>query len=162
LLPAATVQHVFCALLAERVWPRDPVAVLEALVAAVPGRREPRELIETVRRAILPAQLRRMGLRTITPLLLDPALERALLEGWNSHGALVPNPELAIHVRGAIERYTELSRRERAFVMCATALRASLAEFVRRSGLRAAVLSYAELPAELELDPAGVVGIPAG
>ncbi len=43
-VPLATVHRVFEALLRERVWPRDPVGTLEALVDAAATTRDPREL----------------------------------------------------------------------------------------------------------------------
>ncbi|MGH7329336.1 MAG: FHIPEP family type III secretion protein, partial [Polyangiaceae bacterium] len=54
----ACAHRVFVLLLRERMWPRDPLLVLEALIDASPSR-DPREVTEVVRRRIAPIELRR-------------------------------------------------------------------------------------------------------
>ncbi len=70
-LPFTAVQKVFAQLLRERVWPRDPVTVLETVIEASAFTRDPRELAEAARRVLVPAQLRRRGSASLEPLLLD-------------------------------------------------------------------------------------------
>jgi flagellar biosynthesis protein FlhA len=156
LLPFATVHRVFELLLRERVWPRDAVATLEALIECAATSREPRELAEGVRRTIVPAQLRRRGLAALEPLIVDPAFE-AELQAWLVDGTLAPHPETAGHVRAVASRYVTRVPRERAALLCAAVLRPSLGEFLRRFGLRLDVYAYGELPPELELRPAMVM-----
>ena len=154
-LPLVTVQRVLGLLLRERVWPRDPVAVLEALVEASTHVREPRDLAEAVRRDVLPSQLRRRGCE-LEPLLLDPALERDLVASWSA-GPEPPDPALARSIADRVDSYMKETSSGRAAVICTAALRPLLADFLWRSGLRVDVLSYAELPPELALRPAGVL-----
>ncbi len=158
-LPVATVHRVFEQLLRERVWPRDTVAALEALVEAAAVTREPRELLEAVRRKIVPAHLRRRAVLALEPLIVEPGFE-AELQGWLVEGTLVPHPETAAHVRDVATRYAPLVARERAAVVCTAPVRAALAEFLLRFGLRLDVYAYGELPPELELRPALVLERP--
>ncbi|MBV8116533.1 MAG: FHIPEP family type III secretion protein, partial [Candidatus Eremiobacteraeota bacterium] len=56
-LPFGSVHRAFVLLLREGAWPRDPVRVLEAMLES--GVRDPRDLAEAARRAIVPGLLRR-------------------------------------------------------------------------------------------------------
>jgi flagellar biosynthesis component FlhA len=132
------------------------VGTLEALVDAAATTREPRELAETLRRRLVPAQLRRRNLDALEPLLLAPALETDL-RSWLLDGTLAPQPEYAVRLRAAAAAYVARVPRERAALICGAALRAPLAELLQSFGLRLDVFAYAELPAELELRPAAVL-----
>jgi flagellar biosynthesis protein FlhA len=159
-LPLATVHRVFEALLRERVWPRDTVATLEALVDASTLSRDPRELVEAVRRKLVPAQLRRRALACLEPLILEPGFESAL-QAWLVDGAPMPHAGAAAHVRDRASAYLMLVARERSAIVCSAALRPALADLIARFGVRADVFAYAELPAELELRPAMILERPA-
>jgi flagellar biosynthesis protein FlhA len=159
-LPFATVHRVFEALLSEGVWPRDAVATLEALVDASATTRDPRELTEAVRRRIVPPQLRRRASNALEPLIIEPGFERELT-AWLADGSLAPQPEIAAQVRGIVGAYLTRVPRERAALLCGAALRAPLADFLARFGLRLEVFSYAELPAALDVRPALVLERPA-
>jgi flagellar biosynthesis protein FlhA len=158
-LPLATVHRVFETLLRERVWPRDPLATLEALVDASGSTRDPRELTEAVRRRIVPHHLRRRGTSTLEPLILTAALE-ADLQAWLISGSLGPQPDTARHVRRAASEYAVRVPRERAAAVCSAVLRPALAEFLQRAGSALEVFAYAELPPELEVRPALVLDRP--
>jgi flagellar biosynthesis protein FlhA len=160
-LPLASVHKTFEFLLRERVWPRDAVATLEALVDASATSREPRELAESVRRALVPAQLRRREGRVFEPLVVAPAFEAELCDSWLADGSLAPRPEAARHVRDTIAAYAGRVRRDRAAVVCTSALRFALAEFAARFNLGVEVYAYGEIPAEFELRPAAVLEAPA-
>jgi flagellar biosynthesis protein FlhA len=155
-VPLALVQRVFEGLLRERIWPRDIVATLEALVEAASVTRDPRELIEAVRRALVPRQLRQRAPGALEPLLLAPAFE-AELQAWLADGSLAPRPEAALHLRATAADYLTRVARERAALVSTAALRSSLAEFLQRFGIALDVYAYGELPPELELRPALVV-----
>ncbi len=159
-LPLATVHRVFELLLRERVWPRDTVAALEALVDAAGATREPRELAEHVRRKLVPQQLRRRGLVLLEPLIIDPQFETDL-HAWLVDGSLAPQPKTAWHVRSSASAYATNAVRERAALVCTGALRPALAEFLARFGVVLDVFAYAELPPELELRPALVLERPS-
>ncbi|MGP6156024.1 MAG: flagellar biosynthesis protein FlhA [Vulcanimicrobiaceae bacterium] len=159
-LPVGCVQRVFELLLRERVWPRDSVATLEALIDASATTRDPRELAEAVRRKIVPQQLRRRGLARLEPLVVAPDFE-ADLQAWLLEGSLTPRPEIALHLRAVAAEYVTRMPRERASFVCTAALRPALADFLARFGLRLDVFAYGELPPELELRPALVLERPA-
>lgn len=159
-LPLATVHKAFELLLRERVWPRDMVATLQALVDAAPSTRDPRELAEAVRKAIVPAQLRRRGAPVLDALIVAPEFEAELAASWPGDGALAPRPEAALHVRAGVADYASRVRRDRAAVVCTASLRPAMAEFLRRSGFTLDVFAYAELPAEIELRPAALLAAP--
>ena len=155
-LPLATVQRAFALLLRERVWPRDPVAVLEAMIDAAAGTRDPRELAEAARRILVPAQLRRRCVDALEPLLLEPKLERRLVESFSESGAMV-DPSLAMMIRERAEEYAARVPATEAVLLCTSAVRPILADFLGRSALRLSVYSYAEIPAEVRLVPGDVI-----
>jgi flagellar biosynthesis protein FlhA len=160
-LPIASAHRAIVHLLRERVWPRDPVAVFEALVDAAPVTRDPRELAEAVRRIVVPQQLRRDGTERLRPLIVAPQLESELARMWSAGGGLAPDPRTAVHVRETIARYTaEPSYAPHAIVVTAP-LRPLLAEFLERTSSGVAVYAYAELPPEFGLEPVAVLAAPA-
>lgn len=154
--PLGTLHRAYQHLLREGAWPRDPVIVLQAMLEA--PTRDPRELAEAARRAAMPDLLRRRGLKRLEPLLLDPQFERELVRAWTGPGAEVaPDPDRAIGLREEVRRYVAAVPRDRGAVVCTAALRPVFADFLLRSGIRTEVLAFGELPAELQLVPAGVV-----
>ncbi len=159
-LPFATVHRVFEMLLLEGAWPRDPVATLEALVDAASSTRDARALAEAVRRRIVPMQLRRRASRVLEALIVEPGFESELV-AWLVDGTLSPRPEVAVHVRGIVGSYLARVVRERAALVCTASLRAALYEFLARFGLRVDVFAFAELPPEIDLQPAMVLERPA-
>jgi flagellar biosynthesis protein FlhA len=161
-LPIALAHRAFVHLLREQVWPRDAVAVLEALSDASATTRDPRELAEAVRRIAVPQQMRRDGTAALHPLIVAPELEEELARMWSPEAGLAPDPRTALHVRETIARYrADVTRAPHAVVVTAP-LRPLLAEFVDRTIRGVAVYAYAELPPELDLQPAGVIETPAG
>ena len=54
-LPLVAAHRAVALLLRERAWPRDPIAVFEAMLDASAHAREPRELAEAARRTHRPA-----------------------------------------------------------------------------------------------------------
>jgi len=158
-VPLATVHRVFEALLRERVWPRDPVGTLEALIDAAASTRDPRELTEAVRRRLVPALVRRRDVPVLEPLILESTFESEL-QAWLVDGTFAPHPEIAMHLRTTALSYAKTVARERAAVVCTSALRPALAEFFARFEVRVEVFAYAELPPELELRPALILKSP--
>ncbi|HEY0382972.1 MAG TPA: flagellar biosynthesis protein FlhA [Candidatus Elarobacter sp.] len=156
-LPLAVAHRAFVHLLRERAWPRDPVAVFEALVDAAATTRDPRELAEAARRAIVPQQLRRDGTHRLRPLIFSPAFEAELARMWSPDGGLAPDPQTAIHVRETVARYAADETCAPHAVVVTAPLRPLLAEFLERTAPGVAVYAFAELPPELGLAPAGVV-----
>jgi flagellar biosynthesis protein FlhA len=159
-LPIAAAHRALVHLLRERVWPRDPIAVFEALVDASATTRDPRELAEAARRAIVPQQLRRDGTQRLRPLILAPQLESELVRMWSAAGGLAPDPRTALHLRETVARYAaEPSHAPHAIVVTGP-LRPLLAEFLERTLPGVAVYAYAELPPEVALEPVGLLEEP--
>ena len=157
LLPIATAHRAFVSLLREGAWPRDPIAVLEAMLDAAATTRDARELAEAARRAIVPQQFRREGVRTIAPLIFDPVFEAELARMWSPVGGLAPDPATALHVRSCVENYLAQPRERAHSIVCTSALRPMLSDFFERTGLTIDVYAYNELPAQIELRAAGVI-----
>jgi len=151
-VPLVALHRAFTALLRERVWPRDPIAAIEAMLES--GAREPQELAEAARRALVPPALRRRGLRVLEPAILDPAFERQLTRAWAEDGA--PDPAAIRWLRERLDVYLAAEPPDPALV-CGGTLRPLLAEFLGRSGLPLDVFGYAELPPDLQLQPALVL-----
>ncbi len=159
-LPLAAVHKAFALLLRERAWPRDPIAVLEAMIDARTG--EPRELAEAARKAIVPAHLQRRGEARLRALVLDPQTERRLAAQWGGGplGGGVADPQTALCVRERVQAF--LSQERGGVLVSTAALRPLLADFLIRSGIRVDVLAFAEIPPEMGIDPAGVLTLDEG
>jgi flagellar biosynthesis protein FlhA len=153
-LPLSAVQKAFALLLRERAWPRDPVAVLEAMIDAAAVSRDPRDLAEAARRVVVPGLLRRRGIDLLEPLLLDPQLERSLGASFTGSGVGAIDPGLAVRIRDRAEAYAAATPPSQAAIVCMAAIRPLLADFLWRSGVRLPVYSYAELPEDIRLVPA--------
>jgi flagellar biosynthesis protein FlhA len=156
-LPIGTLHRAFGYLLREQAWPRDPIAVLQAMLEC--PTRDPRDLAEAARRAIVPDLVRRKGVRRLEPLLIDPECERELARAWTGAYEAAPDPARALELQRRIEAYVATVPRDRAAVVCTAALRPILAEMLMRTGSRVEVYSYGELPPELQLVPAEVVNL---
>ncbi len=152
-LPFGALHRAFGLLLREAAWPRDPIAVIEAMLEA--GTHEPRELAEAARRAIVPDLLRRRGVRQLEPAIFEPAFEQRLVASWCRSDAY--DPATALAVRARIEAYATRTPRDRAAVVCTAALRPMLADFLLRCGVRIGVYAYGELPSDVTLAPAEVI-----
>jgi flagellar biosynthesis protein FlhA len=155
-LSFSALHRAFGLLLREGAWPRDPIAILEAMLEA--GTHDPRELAEAARRVIVPDLLLRRGVSQLEPIILEPALEQRLIAAWCRYGEAAPEPATAIAVRAQIAEYAARTPRDRAAVVCTAALRPVLADFLLRCGLRIGVYAYGELPGEITLAPAEVIG----
>jgi flagellar biosynthesis protein FlhA len=155
-LPIVTAHRAFTLLLRERAWPRDPVAVFEAMLDAAPHAREPRDIAEAARRVIVPQHFRRENVARLRPLLLAPELDAELARMWSSEG-LAPDPATALHLRSAVERFVADPAFAPHAIVATAALRPMLADFFERVGPHVPVYAFAELPASVTLEPAGIV-----
>jgi flagellar biosynthesis protein FlhA len=160
-LPAGAAHRAFVHLLRERAWPRDPVTVFEALIDAAAVTRDPRDLAEAARRAIVSQQLRREGVRALRPLIVAPGFEAELVHAWSPEGGPAPDPRTAVHVRAEIARYAADASCAPHAIVATAALRPLLAELLERSGSGVAVYSFAELPPEVAVEPVAVLDAPA-
>jgi flagellar biosynthesis protein FlhA len=159
--PLAAVHRAFGYLLRERIWPRDPIAVFEAIVDSGSRGRDARDLAEVARRVLVPAQFRRDAVQRLEPLLLAPAFEAELLHGWQPGLGLSPNPDAAARLRTGVTAYLESRRRDSPLLLVSAPLRPLIAEFFERLGPQIPVYAYGEIPSEVELAPASVLDWPA-
>ncbi|MBV8726374.1 MAG: FHIPEP family type III secretion protein, partial [Candidatus Eremiobacteraeota bacterium] len=160
-LPLSTVHRVYTLLLQERIWPRDPVATLEAIVDASLQSRDPRDIAERTRAVLVPSLLRRSETTSLDALIFAPALERELSDAWLPSGdspRAAPDPSLAIRLRDYASHFARSVQRERAAAVCGGHLRPMLADFLLRAGISLPVFSYAELPSNLEIVPRAIFG----
>jgi flagellar biosynthesis protein FlhA len=154
-LPFGALHRAFTLLLREGAWPRDPIAVLQAMVEA--NTSDSRELAEAARRAIVPDLLRRRGVPQLQPIIFDADFEQKLVTSWSRYGSEALDPATALAVRARVEAYAAEVPRERAAVVCTAALRPLLSDFLLRCGIRVNVYAYGELPNELTLAPTEVI-----
>jgi flagellar biosynthesis component FlhA len=118
---------------------------------------DPQELAEAARRAIVPDLLRRRGVALLEPVIFDAPFERRLADAWCRPGCEGLDPTTALRLRARIESYAATMPRDRAAVVCTSALRPVLADFLLRSEIRVNVFAYGELPNEIALAPAEVI-----
>jgi flagellar biosynthesis protein FlhA len=147
--PLGTLHKAFGHLFREQAWPRDPPLVLQAMLDA--PMRDPRELAEAARRVIIPDLLRRRGIDRLEPCIIDPEIDRSIVQGMRDgdlHGGAYTE---VIAVCARIRSYVGTVARERAAVLCSPFLRPVLSDALRADGLRVDVFSFAEIPAELPI-----------
>jgi flagellar biosynthesis protein FlhA len=158
-LPIVTAHRAFTLLMRERAWPRDPVAVFEAMLDAAPHARDARDIAEAARRAIVPQHFRRENITRLRPLMLAPEFDAELARMWGADG-LAPDPATAVHLRATVERFlADASAAPHALVATAV-LRPMLADFFARTGLRIDVYAFGEIPPSVRVEPAAIIASP--
>jgi len=158
-MPVQLAHRAFTYLLRESVWPRDPIAAIEAMLEAAETTRDPAELAEAARKRLVPALLRRRQQRSMQILMLDPEFEAEVSAQWNGHGAN-PDPRIAVHIRDAMEKYTRSMPKGQAIMLCTAGLRRALAELAMRSTIALTVYAFNEVPGDLDVRPTQVVNSP--
>jgi flagellar biosynthesis protein FlhA len=158
-LPFAAVHKAFVCLMRERVWPRNPVSALEAMIDASAYSRDPRDLADAARKVLVPPLLHSRKLRELPALMFDPEFEAQVASGWHgSDGA--PDPQLAMHIRDRVERYAKALPGGHAYVVCTSPFRRHLSDLLEKFGLRVEVYGFGELPNDISVRPACVVTDP--
>jgi len=158
-LPFATVHKAFVFLLRERVWPRNPVAALEAMIDAAALSREPRDLADAARKVLVPPLLHSRKLRELPALMFDPEFEAHVSAAWAGSDGLAPDPQLALHIRERVERYTK-SIPGHAYLVCTSPFRRHLSDLLEKFGLRIEVFGFGELPSDVSVRPAAIISDP--
>ncbi len=159
-LPLGAAHKAFTLLLRESIWPRDPVTTLEAMLDAGETSLDPGDLAEAARKKLVPAQLRRKKLRSLQIAMLDPEFEAEVTASW-SGGSSLPDPRIAMHLREQLEKFVKSMPANQAFVLCTAPLRRALAELAMRSGIKATIYAFNEIPTEMDVRPVSVIGPPA-
>ena len=157
-LSIGQVQRILQNLLAEGISIRNLAGILEKVGDHAAYTKNPDELSEHARRALgaqltKPFQNENGGLRAIT---IDPKLEQQLTQGVRqsqTEVALIIDPQLARHVIEALSKFVQqmLSTGQQPVVLCAPQLRLAFRRFFESTFSDLAVLSYAEIPARVQI-----------
>jgi len=163
-LTVGQVQRILQNLLAEGVPLRNLAGILEKVSDYASVTKNPDELSEFARRAlgsqiVKPYQSETGALRAIT---LDPKLEVRLAQDVRNSPneiSLALEPRLARHLVDTLAKQIQfmLSGGHPPLVLCAPQLRLALRRFCESTFSDLAVLSYAEVPARVEVQSAGMI-----
>jgi flagellar biosynthesis protein FlhA len=166
-LTVGQVQRVLQNLLAEGISIRNLAGILEKVSDHASVTKNPDELSEYARRAlgpqlVKPFQTEQGPLRAIT---LDPKLEQQIAQGVRQSPteiALLLDPKLAQHVMTNLSRHIQklLADGQQPLVLCAPQIRLAFRRFFESTFADLAVLSYAEVPARVEIQSAAMVPSP--
>lgn len=166
-LNVGQVQRVLQNLLAEGISIRNLSGILEKVSDHASVTKNPDELSEYARRAlgaqlVKPFQTDNGPLRAIT---LDPKLEQQIAQGVRQSPteiALLLDPKLAQHVMGNLSRNIQklLADGHQPLVLCAPQIRLAFRRFFESTFSDLSVLSYAEVPARVEIQSAAMVPCP--
>jgi flagellar biosynthesis protein FlhA len=164
LLSIGQVQRILQNLLAEGISIRNLAGILEKVGDAAAFTKNPDELSEHARRALgpqlsRPFQTDNGSVRAIT---IEPKLEAQLTQGVRqsaSEVALIIDPRLARHVIDSLSRLIQqmVAGGQQPVVLCAPALRLAFRRFFETTFSDLAVLSYAEIPARVQVQNAAVI-----
>lgn len=166
-LTVGQVQRILQNLLAEGISIRNLAGILEKVSDYAGVTKNPDELSEHARRAlgpqlVKPFQSENGAVRAIT---LDPKLEQQIAQGVRqtpTEIALLLDPKLAQHVMGVLSRHVQkfLADGTPPLVLCAPQIRLAFRRFFESTFTDLAVLSYAEVPARVEIQSAAMVPSP--
>jgi flagellar biosynthesis protein FlhA len=166
-LSLGQVHRILQNLLAEGISIRNLSSILEKVGDYVAVTKNPDELSEHARRAlgwqlVKPFQQENSALKAIT---LDPKLEHQIAQGVR-HSAteisLVMEPKLARHLVDALSQKIQqfLSSGQPPLVICGPQIRLAFRRFFESTFAELAVLSYAEIPARVEVHSAAMIPCP--
>jgi flagellar biosynthesis protein FlhA len=158
------IQRVLQNLLAEGISIRNLAGILEKVGDCASFTKNPDDFSEYARRAlgpqiVKPFQTDNGHLRAIT---MDPKLEHQLAQGVRQapgETALVVEPRLARHVMDSLSKLVQqmLSSGQQPVILCAPQLRLAFRRFFESTFNDLAVLSYAEIPARVQVQNAAVI-----
>jgi flagellar biosynthesis protein FlhA len=163
-LSIGQVQRILQNLLAEGISIRNLAGILEKVGDHAAFTKNPDELSEHARRALglqltKPFQGENGGIRVIT---MDPRLEQQLTQSVRqspTEVALIIEPKLARHVVEVLTKVVQqmLSAGHQPVILCAPQLRLAFRRFFESTFSNLAVLSYAEIPARIQIQNAGII-----
>ena len=161
----AEVQRVLQDLLEDRVAIRDLVRILEAIGERGRVSRDPEQLLEAVRAAIGPAISGAHAVDgRLSVITIDPLTEQGMLGALvaGSDGSFLGIEPEAAEALGQLVLH-EVTRAEQTGIspvlVCSTQLRPALARLVRSVSPNLAVLSYAEIGPQLNIETVGTVNL---
>ncbi len=163
-LTVGQVQRVLQNLLAEGISIRNLAGILEKISDHAGITKNPDELSEHARRAlgaqiVKPFQSENGALRAIT---LDPKLEQQIAQGVRQSPteiALLLDPRLARHIVETLSKHVQqlLAAGHPPLVLCSPQIRLAFRRFFETTFGDLTVLSYAEVPARVEVKSAATV-----
>ncbi len=166
-LTVGQVQRILQNLLAEGISIRNLAGILEKVSDYAGVTKNPDELSEHARRALGPQLVKPFQneggpLRAIT---LDPKLEQQIAQGVRQSQteiALMLDPKLAQHVMSTLSRHIQklLADGHPPLVLCAPQIRLAFRRFFESTFADLSVLSYADVPARVEIQSAAMVPCP--
>jgi flagellar biosynthesis protein FlhA len=166
-LNVGQVQRILQNLLAEGISIRNLAGILEKISDYAGVTKNPDELSEHARRAlgsqiVKPFQNDTGSLQAIT---LDPRLEQQIAQGVRQSPteiSLMMEPKLARHVVDSLSKRIQhlLTVGQPPVVMCAPHIRLAFRRFFETTFSELTVLSYAEVPARIEIQNAGIIPSP--
>jgi flagellar biosynthesis protein FlhA len=157
----ASVQKVLQNLLEEQVHVRDMRTIVESIAAHVGRTQDPGELTAQVRIGLGRAIAQQMfpGSSEMQVMVLDPALERTLLQATTMESSVI-EPQLAeqlVHgARAAAEKQEQFGLP--ALLLVPAPLRVLLSRFLRRAIPQLKVMSHAEVPDTRAIKVVSIVG----
>ena len=163
-LSMSAVQRILQNLLAEGISIRNLAGILEKVGDYATVTKNPDELSEHARRALM-AQLSKpftTETGTVRAITIDPKLEAQLAQGIRqsaSEIALVIEPRLARHVIDSLSKLIQqmLAAGQQPMVLCSPTLRLAFRRFFENTFNDLAVLSYAEIPPRVQVQNAAVI-----
>ena len=163
-LSIGQVQRILQNLLAEGISIRNLAGILEKVGDHAAFTKNPDELSEHARRALgsqltKPFQNENGGIRVIT---IDPRLEQQLTQSVRQSAtemALIIEPKLARHVVDVLSKFVQqmLSAGHQPVILCAPQLRLAFRRFFENTFSNLAVLSYAEVPARMQIQNTAII-----
>jgi flagellar biosynthesis protein FlhA len=166
-LNVGQVQRILQNLLAEGISIRNLAGILEKVSDYTSVTKNPDELSEHARHAlgaqiIKPFQNDKGGLPAIT---LDPRLEQQIAQGVRqtpTEISLTLEPRLARHVVESLSQRLQqlLSAGQAPVVLCAPQIRLAFRRFFETTFSELTVLSYAEVPARIEIQSTATIPCP--
>jgi flagellar biosynthesis protein FlhA len=166
-LSLGQVQRVLQNLLSEGISIRNLSGILERVGDHIAVTKNPDELSEHARRAlgtqiVRPYQLENGSVRAIT---LDPKLEQQISQGVRLSAteiSLVMEPRLARHVVEQLSQRIQqlLAVGQPPVLLCGPQIRLAFRRFFESTFNELAVISYAEVPARVEVQSAATIPMP--
>jgi flagellar biosynthesis protein FlhA len=164
-LTLGELQRVLQVLLEEGVAVRDLVRIFEAVSERARTTKDPETLAEAARQTLGPAIAAQYAQDGRLPVLtFEPMAEHTLLQSLRTGEGgsfLALDPEQAermvLALAGQLEQAEQ--RGDRPVLVCAPQLRAAVRKLTKMAVPRLAVLSYAELGSQLQLETTGVISL---
>ncbi|MBL9126125.1 MAG: flagellar biosynthesis protein FlhA [Verrucomicrobiales bacterium] len=166
-LSLGQVQRVLQNLLAEGISIRNLSGILERVGDHIAVTKNPDELSEYARRGLGGQIVRAYQLEngTLRAITLDPKLEQQIAQGVRlspTEVSLVMEPRLARHVVDTLSQRIQqlLSKGQPPVLLCGPQIRLAFRRFFESTFAELAVLSYAEVPARIEVQSAATIPCP--